>query len=425
MTIVIGSKQFNNKYIDELIDSFDNIIRCNISLPGNNNGTKKSTIQYLNNHVYDNIYAKQKTLEQNLCQYKEIATAKSIIEFSEYIKKTKFDIVYRQQDLKKILSNFKKINCPINIEKKPTTGLESILQQVVNNNYVYVSHFSINNTNYFSYYALQKINEKIHNFDNEIEILKWLHNNNKIDMTFSCLDIDYELPKINCLYMKPTVQSINKILNIYGICILTNYFDHNILNNIKNEVINIFKNIDKIDDLYVEQSIKEEMSNDKRIFNVQNYSKLINDVFNNNKFFLNIAKIYTNKDLTKRRSLINHVYYEKNKKNNSGAGWHRDNHNMQFKIIMYLNNVNLNNGCFQFIPKSSKKYMGIPPSRTKNYNTRYTDDTINSLLKKYNTNIMNIEGKCGTIIIVDTTYIHRGNILKLGERYAITEYFFP
>ena len=32
---------------------------------------------------------------------------------------------------------------------------------------------------------------------------------------------------------------------------------------------------------------------------------------------------------------------------NSGAGWHRDNHECQFKTIMYLTDVNDKNGCFQ------------------------------------------------------------------------------
>ena len=41
-----------------------------------------------------------------------------------------------------------------------------------------------------------------------------------------------------------------------------------------------------------------------------------------------------------------------------------------------------------------------------------------------NINLLNITGKKGTVILVDTTYIHRGNIIKNGERKAFTQYFF-
>jgi hypothetical protein len=92
---------------------------------------------------------------------------------------------------------------------------------------------------------------------------------------------------------------------------------------------------------------------------------------------------------------------------------------------MYLTDVNENNGNFQFITNSSKKYIGYPKPRTQNYNTRFADETINDLLNNNESlKLHNIIGKKGTIVLVDTTYIHRGNIIREGLRKAITQYFF-
>ena len=163
---------------------------------------------------------------------------------------------------------------------------------------------------------------------------------------------------------------------------------------------------------------------DPRIFNVEKYSTIIQNNFSNNSLLNNIVRNYTNSNFNKK-TLINKVIYKENQKMNSGGGWHRDNHDKQFKTIMYLSDVTENNGCFQFITNSSKKHIGYPEPRTANYNTRYTDNTIKDILEKYkNCKIHDIVGKKGTIILVDTTYIHRGKVIEEGERYAMTEYYF-
>jgi hypothetical protein len=126
-----------------------------------------------------------------------------------------------------------------------------------------------------------------------------------------------------------------------------------------------------------------------------------------------------------KKTLINKLVYEDGKIKNSGAGWHRDNHDCQFKSIMYLSDVSNKHGNFQFISNSTKKHIGMPPPRTQNYNTRFHDATVDDLLKKHtDCKLYDIIGKKGTVVLVDTTNIHRGNIIQEGERYAITQYYF-
>ena len=91
---------------------------------------------------------------------------------------------------------------------------------------------------------------------------------------------------------------------------------------------------------------------------------------------------------------------------------------------MYLTDVSIDNGNFQWLTNSSKHHIGYPTPRTNDYNTRFDDLIINDLVNNRGCKIENITGKRGTIIFADTTYIHRGNIIYNGERKAITQYFF-
>jgi hypothetical protein len=225
--------------------------------------------------------------------------------------------------------------------------------------------------------------------------------------------IDYKINKLDD----------NKILNVikkYGIIVIKNYYNKDILDNILSEFELIFQNRKK----KIEILDKENCSNDERIFHAQKYSKFIKEKFADDKLFNMCAKHFNNKGLRKK-TLINRLVYEEGKIKNSGAGWHRDNHHRQFKAIMYLTDVTEKNGNFQWITNSSKKFIGYPPPRTKNYNTRFHDKIIDYILLKFKKcKLHNIVGEKGTVILANTTYIHRGNIIKEGERKAITQYFF-
>jgi hypothetical protein len=50
--IICGSRKYKNINFDNLVDSFDVIVRNNMLLPNNNYGTKNSHIQVLNCHIY-------------------------------------------------------------------------------------------------------------------------------------------------------------------------------------------------------------------------------------------------------------------------------------------------------------------------------------------------------------------------------------
>ena len=429
--IIIGNKPYENIQLNNIIDHFDKNIRCNLALPNYNNGTK-IYVMFLNCHVYENMQ------KNNIKSYinRTNANEEYILKFIKMFDKSKYkQIIQQNNSLQSKYNNYlKDINCPFIFNKLPRMGCNAIFDTLlqingtdkfikddnIDINNIFISHFSLTNeTNQIEHiYNMNRKPSDCHNINDETDIIIWLHNNNLIDATLCCLK-DTTLPTLDCNTVKPSIYVTHLLLKEYGICILENFFDDKIITDFIKEFEIIFNNYKQ----HIEILDKEDCSNDERIFHAQKYSKFINDNFYNNSFLNEIASKY-NKNLNKK-TLLNKIVYENDVIKNSGAGWHRDNHTCQFKALMYLSDVTNENGNFQFLTNSNTKQIGYPKPRTPIYNTRFHDETIDLLIKN-NSNIKlhDIVGNKGTIVLVDTTYIHRGNIIKNGERKAMTQYFF-
>ena len=109
----------------------------------------------------------------------------------------------------------------------------------------------------------------------------------------------------------------------------------------------------------------------------------------------------------------------------SGEGWHRDGFYRQFKTLLYLSNVGNDNGPFQLILNSQKYKNLIQDMKSadlKYMQYRLTDEEINKILLKEPQRKKTILGNLGTLILVDTSTLHRGAPIKKGIRYALTNY---
>lgn len=419
--LIIGSKPLKNINIDDILDSFEKNIRFNFNLPNNNNGTNQY-IRIMNNHVYSNkddknIAQKYKHFNIDNDHLTKFQNTYNKIEDPNNI------ILANHSDKEKYNDFLKRNGCNYKINKLPRMGIHGIMYCLLNNiKNIFITHYSLNeeDNKQHQYLNINYIKQSNihHDIEDEFNIIIWLHNNNYIDATLSLLE-NKKLPTIDCSIVKPRSIMLIKLLKKFGICILTDYFDLLTINKLEDEYDNIFNTKQNL----IEKSEIEECSNDERIFYAEKYSNIIKELFYNNNLFSDCAKVY--KSNLNKKTLINKVEFKEGVTINSGAGWHRDNHDCQFKALMYLTDVNENNGNFQFITNSSKTYIGYPKPRTQNYNTRFADETVNDLINKTESlKLHNIIGKRGTIVLVDTTYIHRGNIIREGLRKAITQYFF-
>jgi len=110
----------------------------------------------------------------------------------------------------------------------------------------------------------------------------------------------------------------------------------------------------------------------------------------------------------------------------SGKSWHRDSFFRQFKSLLYLNDVDENNGPFQLLVNSHKSKQIKEDTKSGNFEqmqSRFNVDEVGKAIKKNPNRLHTLTGKAGTLVLVDTSVIHRGMPLKKGVRYALTNYF--
>jgi len=215
------------------------------------------------------------------------------------------------------------------------------------------------------------------------------------------------------------IKLIKKNLQNYGYHVIKNFFSKDECSNLINEINEFIKD-------YPELIWQDDKKSDNRIFGAENISVKFNKKV---KKFTQLSKKVGEKYLKYEIDLFmimaNKIDF-KEANLGSGSGWHLDSYNKQFKSIIYLNDVNKENGAFQIIKKSNTNFFLLNMFRklkNKFPSTRFTEQEIFSLnIKKENIEELNYSA--GTLIFVDTSNIHRGKPLLSGSRYALTSYFF-
>lgn len=169
---------------------------------------------------------------------------------------------------------------------------------------------------------------------------------------------------------------------------------------------------------------KDATDSDQRIYGIESVSQEFNSLFNH-PLLNDVYKKYIDKTSRNEFIMGNRVEFKKDNAG-SGGGWHRDSINRrQLKFIVYLSDVTTSSGCFQYIKQTHIPFQKLKINRILNKTIgayRYSDENIDILLSK-GYKIKDFVGKAGTLLIVETSGIHRGKpIEKGGVRYAATNY---
>jgi ectoine hydroxylase-related dioxygenase (phytanoyl-CoA dioxygenase family) len=98
--------------------------------------------------------------------------------------------------------------------------------------------------------------------------------------------------------------------------------------------------------------------------------------------------------------------------------WHRDSEDSRLlKVFIYLNDIKEDNGCFEFLKKTSKglKYGDLEPHFKVSQSVRATKDTNKFISENEQLVFKGIANKFD-VIFCDTTGFHRGGFVKIGNR---------
>lgn len=228
------------------------------------------------------------------------------------------------------------------------------------------------------------------------------------------------LRKFRVGLIKPSdgVSSILSNVRINGIHAIQNFLD-------KNECQ---KFIEKID-LFIASSSSnvwlDDTKADHRIYFINEVDEDFNAFYENPKI-REVLKAYTGTANPLGMLLAAKIEYKEGNLG-SGGGWHRDSPvTHQFKAVCYLNDVDEQNGPFQYIKGSHRKDNVIRNYFNKVFKPgqyRFTENEISNYLAKNNKKVDSITGNAGTLVYADTKGIHRGKPVEQGVRYVLFCYF--
>jgi hypothetical protein len=112
----------------------------------------------------------------------------------------------------------------------------------------------------------------------------------------------------------------------------------------------------------------------------------------------------------------------------SGEGWHRDSLSPQFKTILYLTDVSLDEGPFELVPGSHRllNVAGDILAHSLGSRIRLSEAEVQHIIERhYPRGVATLTGEAGTLLLVDSSAIHRGRPIAKGERVALTNYYYP
>jgi hypothetical protein len=217
--IVVGNKPLENIDLSFIIDEFDEVYRCNMAFVDSNNGTKRDFLG-LCNHLYDKLIKNSSSydIQRIINSYKNSYKEESIRSFFTNFQKTKHEyksIFYARPKGNMYNKYLKKHGCPHFFSKQPRTGFVIMMENLLLNNKVSISHFSIYDEIRVSHYVKKTHYESsCHSSKDELKILRWLHQNNLIDASL-CLLKNEEFPTFKCVDLFPTDLILDKFRQKY------------------------------------------------------------------------------------------------------------------------------------------------------------------------------------------------------------------
>ena len=203
-----------------------------------------------------------------------------------------------------------------------------------------------------------------------------------------------------------------------GICVIPDYWSAKHCAAARSEVERVITQYPQ----YVNGNAKA----DVRVYGANNGSELIQQ-FAQDEALLSVASAYNHEPTCTAFTLAARLPASIGNKG-SGEGWHRDAFLRQVKAILYLSDVEDSNGPFQWISESHRSAWLLRDMKSadlyyKQY--RLSEAEADAIVASQPDRLKTFTATAGTLILVDTSSVHRGMPIREGTRYALTNYYFP
>ena len=180
----------------------------------------------------------------------------------------------------------------------------------------------------------------------------------------------------------------------------------------------------ELDRVFVEYPEHVQRKSDQRVFGVEAVSGPLR-TFAEDPRLLVCAESMLRASVVNAFTLGARIAYAPGNKG-SGEGWHRDSFVVQFKALLYLSDVAAGCGPFQLIANSQRLPRLVADmlcGRLGLQQNRIGDDQIARLLADDPSRLRTFTARAGTLLLVNTSAIHRGEPIAHGTRYALTNYY--
>jgi len=241
--LIIGNKPYTKISLDQTIDTFPINYRLNLSLPNNNNGTKYNHLGVCS-HLRDNLLPKPSI--STVCASSILVKVTPPIPpgewfINEYIHAYKEDYLrayvkrwnaeasrafqskfFVKPDMRRFNAYLEEEGSPYKFEGQPRTGISLVLSQIFQGLHkIFATNFSIHHETRTSHYVKEGCFESnCHgSAESEINILRWLHENNKVDASL-CLLEDSSSPVLKCNGLVPSEFIIDLLKSTMGKCLV-------------------------------------------------------------------------------------------------------------------------------------------------------------------------------------------------------------
>jgi len=221
--IIIGNKPYKKMRVNKLLDSFAGNVRCNMGIPKENNGLIKDELA-LCSHMFDN-FVKQKMGWEDIVEYSKAEYKEEYLRYfyDNFSIKDYKSVWYA--DASKVSGRYndflKSSGCPYRFNKQPRTGFVCVLEKILSGCCPFVFGFSITEETRKSYYVKDFVfqkeddNRSCHSKQDEVKILRWLHEKKLIDATL-CMLKDENFPILECGGLEPSSIISGALQELYG-----------------------------------------------------------------------------------------------------------------------------------------------------------------------------------------------------------------